>query len=130
MASPKRKAPPCGRAFLPYASPELAIIGLLLLLTGLLLPAALLLLTWLLTGGLVLLARILVLVAHSGLPLLNKANDNARRRPQLLKRRRFHEGHSVSFVWRAHDVGTGSKNNPVQAFLVRARAVAAPGSRC
>jgi hypothetical protein len=40
---------------------------LLLLLTGLLL-AALLLLTWLLPRGLVLLARILVGVAHSDLP--------------------------------------------------------------
>jgi hypothetical protein len=40
----------------------------LLLLTWLLLPAALL--TWLLTGGLVLLARILVGIAHSGPPLL------------------------------------------------------------
>jgi hypothetical protein len=55
-----------------HASPELAI-GILLLLAGLL-PTALLL-TWLLTGGLillpwvlVLLARILVLIAHSGSP--------------------------------------------------------------
>jgi hypothetical protein len=41
---------------------------LLLLLAGLLLPATLLLLTWLLTGSLVLLARILVGIAHSGSP--------------------------------------------------------------
>jgi hypothetical protein len=41
----------------------------LLLLAGLLLPAALLLLlTWLLPRGLVLLARILIGIAHSGLP--------------------------------------------------------------
>jgi hypothetical protein len=56
------------------ASPELTVW--ILLLAGLLLPAtllsaapaALLLLTWLLPGGLVLLARILVGIAHSGLP--------------------------------------------------------------
>jgi len=40
---------------------------LLLLLAGLLLPATLLL-AWLLSRGLVLLARILVGIAHSGLP--------------------------------------------------------------
>jgi hypothetical protein len=57
----------------------------LLLLTGLLLPAALLLLTWLLTGGLVLLARILVWVAHSGSPLLNVAGDNPPSRHWLLR---------------------------------------------
>ena len=52
-----------------YASPELAI-GILLLLAGLLLPTTLLLLTWLLTGGLVLLARILIGIAHSGFSLV------------------------------------------------------------
>jgi hypothetical protein len=46
----------------------------LLLLTGLL--AAALLLAWLLTRVLVLLARVLVLFAHSGSPLLNVAGDN------------------------------------------------------
>jgi hypothetical protein len=50
---------------------------LLLLLAGLLLPATLLLLPWLLTGGLVLLARILIWVAHSGSPLLNVAEGNS-----------------------------------------------------
>jgi len=78
----KRKAPPFGRAFLYLPSPELAI-GILLLLAGLLLPTTLLLLTWLLTGGLVLLARILVLIAHSGSPLLNAARDNFARRHWL-----------------------------------------------
>jgi hypothetical protein len=75
-ASRKRKAPPSGRAFLTYASPELPV-GILLLLAGLLpatllltwlLPRGLVLLAWLLTGGLVLLTGILVGVAHSGLP--------------------------------------------------------------
>jgi hypothetical protein len=47
------------------------LAGLLLLLAGLLLPATLLL-PWLLTGGLVLLARVLVLVAHSGSPLVEQ----------------------------------------------------------
>jgi hypothetical protein len=101
----------------------------LLLLAGLLLPATLLL-TWLLTGGLVLLARILVLVAHSGSPLLNAAGDNPSRRHWLRG-----NNSSITFIPCRRFVagtagGTGSKNNPVQAFLARARAVAALGSRC
>jgi hypothetical protein len=49
-------------------------VGILLLLAGLL--AATLLLAGLLTRVLVLLARILILVAHSGSPLLNEARNN------------------------------------------------------
>ena len=49
-------------------------VGILLLLAGLL--AATLLLARLLTRVLVLLARVLVLVAHSGSPLLNEARNN------------------------------------------------------
>src|ERR1700761_2998957 len=129
MASPKRKAPPCGRAFLTYASPELAIIGLLLLLAGLLLPAALLLLTWLLTGGLVLLARILIGVAHSGSPFV-ECSERQLAPPRLVAlEHRFHNGHSVTPVGRRGGRGTGCKNNPVQAFWVRQRGVAAPSSR-
>jgi hypothetical protein len=77
----KRKAPPCGGAFLLSLSSgdELAIflrirglartVRILLLLTGLL--ASALLLAGLLTRVLVLLARVLVLIRHSGSPLLN-----------------------------------------------------------
>jgi hypothetical protein len=71
-----QKKSPAFRQGLPFFTPELAI-GILLLLAGLLLPASLLLLAWLLSRGLVLLARILVGVAHSGSPLLNVALDNS-----------------------------------------------------
>jgi hypothetical protein len=50
-----------------------------LLLARLLLAAALLLLTGLLVGILILLARIWVLTAHSGSPLLNATRLNPRR---------------------------------------------------
>jgi hypothetical protein len=59
----------------------LLLAGILLLLAGLL-PAALLL-PWLLTGRLVLLARVLVLVAHSGSPMVERVRDNLHRRQWL-----------------------------------------------
>src|SRR6476646_3971855 len=86
---PKKKSPAFRRDLpaLAYSKSELVtallalLIGvlaltvrILLLLSGLL--AAALLLAGLLTRVLVLLARILVLVAHSGSPLLNVAGDN------------------------------------------------------
>jgi hypothetical protein len=71
----KEKVPRLARD-LPFKkqTPELAV-GLLLLLTRFLLAAALLLLTGLLVGILVLLARIWGLVAHSGSPLFNASRD-------------------------------------------------------
>jgi hypothetical protein len=78
----KRKVPPFGRTFLALASfkSELTatlplLIGFLALTVGILLLlarllAAALLLTWLLTRILVLLARVLVWVVHSGISVV------------------------------------------------------------
>src|SRR5579884_2979743 len=103
-----QKKSPAFRQGLPHlTSPKLAI-GLLL--------------TWLL----VLLAGVLVGVAHSGSPFLNVAPDNA-----LLRRWLPWNNSSLASKFSAHPgCGTGCKNNPVQAFWVRPRGVAAPGSRC
>jgi hypothetical protein len=80
--------------------------GVLLLLAGLL--AAALLLAGLLARVLILLARVLVGVAHSESPLLN-ATARQRANPTLVSQElRFHHDHSVALVCR--HCGCGTRN--------------------
>lgn len=112
-------------------SPERAV-GLLL--TGLRLPATLL--TRLLVGVLGQLARILIRIAHFGLHCLTSPGDNFEdlngSRRNLIAGEQWAIG-AMNLGWAMNDQGygrgTGSKNNPVQALLAAARAVAARGSK-
>src|SRR5882672_11757064 len=104
----KRKAPPCGGAFLALAcfrlelaislrSGILVLTARVLLLLARLLAAALLL-AGLLARVLILLARVLVGVAHSESPLLN-ATARQRANPALVSQElRFHRDHCVALV--------------------------------
>ena len=131
---PKSKAPPFGEAF-AQIRPELAI-GFSLL-AGLWLPALLLLtrfrlpttlLTRLLVGVLGLLARILIRIAHSRSPLLNAAWNNLGRVNLVAEKTRGSGGNIGGHRRSPLSPGNSSKNNPVQADLVAAHAVAARGS--
>src|ERR1700709_2454251 len=122
----KRKIPPRGGTFLlthcsPSISSELAVplalltlaalaVRILLLLAGLL--AAALLLAGLLTRVLILLARILVLVGHSGSPYLRcngKCNGKTTAKAQVWfpKKLRFPRDHCVAQICPECGVGTG-----------------------
>jgi hypothetical protein len=99
----------------------------LLLLAGLLLPAALLL-AGLLTGILVLLARILILVAHSEFSFAScAARTNPHERIWLLGNR----GSDGDIAWRWRVVSlAGGTQNIARGLAAVMAAVAAPGSHC
>jgi hypothetical protein len=106
-------------------------VRILLLLAGLL--AAALLLAGLLTRVLILLARILVLIGHSGSPYLRclECNGETTAKAQLWfpKKLRFPRGHCVAQICPECGFGTRGKTT-VYSPLSRTRAVAAPGSHC
>jgi hypothetical protein len=125
MSLPKRKIPPRGGTFLlthcsPSISSELAVplalltlaalaVRILLLLAGLL--AAALLLAGLLTRVLILLARILVLVRHSGSPYLRcwgmQRRDNREGLGLVSEKLRFPRDHCVAQICHECGFGTG-----------------------
>jgi hypothetical protein len=132
VIAPERKIPPRGGTFLlthcsPSISSELAVplalltlaalaVRILLLLAGLL--AAALLLAGLLTRVLILLARILVLVGHSGSPFLRCGKHNgqttAKAQVWFPKKLRFPRDHWVAQICPNYGLGTG-KNYPCTA---------------
>jgi hypothetical protein len=89
---------------------------MLLLLTRLRLPAALLLLPGLLTRILVLLAGVaLVLVAHSGTPLLKTTRANRANRTWLQREQRFPLELMCRWIGRIAALARLRPNNPVHA---------------
>jgi hypothetical protein len=81
---------------------------ILLLLAGLL-PAALLL-AGLLARVLVLLTRVLILSAHSGISLGCLNRRQQRRRALVAREHPFQGAHSVAFVWRQRGGGNRAQN--------------------
>jgi hypothetical protein len=143
ISHPKRKSRlAAGLSFslaLTQISSELAVllallalaalaVRVLLLLAGLL--AAALLLAGLLTRVLILLARVLILVRHSGSPFFallgTQRGDNGQGRGLVSGKFRFQRDHCVATVWRDCGAGTGRKllsaiSKSGNRFCVRSR---------